>query len=363
VGVEDLLYQSPGTREITQGDTIHQWAQVNCLPSKPPTMQWTLNGTTHSRQADHLVWDEEGILPRLCAAQRLMDTTDEERQRAMALQYQLVTKHTNFILVHERADGEKAQDMPRLAQVAQMHAAGVGGYGSAMQDTNSVHYSRAISDSTSTPSLWRTNRTQSVERFSIKAHSAMNVNGLSSSGMEDIEIPAFLRKQTDEDDFATPQKSAPEPVQATFLDSLVNKASALLTTGKPPKQVDNASSNQAVQLKIFLQSLGSPTNPLAEMLHRFNAEALVNNSFRSALSVTLKTTKTNFMTDFIMLHAKALGSPAVVWACLMLWLADSKGLPLERHARRLIDSVMLNLNPVARENLTQQLDSISGAKK
>ena len=363
IDVDEMLYQSPGPKEMTQGDTIHQWAQVHAHPTTAPTMQWTMNGHTHSRQADNLIWDEDGILPRLCAAQRMLDITDEERQRSMALQYQLVTKHTNFILVHERAEGEKAEDLPKLQQIAQMQAAGAGGYGSAQQDPRIAQYSMAISESLGTPSVWRANRTQSVERFSMMVRSDMDVNGLSSSGMYDIEIPAFLRKQTSENDSATAQISAPEPVQATFLDNLIDTASALLTPSKPRKKTDNTSGDQAVQLKIFLQSLGSPTNPLAEMLHRFNAEALVNSSFRSALSVTLKTTKTNFMTDFIMMHAKALGSPALVWACLMMWLADIKGLPLDRHARRLIESVISKLDPVARENLTQQLDSISGAGK
>jgi cell division protein FtsZ len=37
------------------------------------------------------------------------------------------------------------------------------------------------------PSVWRTNRTQAAAR----------VDALSSSGMDDYEIPAFLRKQAD----------------------------------------------------------------------------------------------------------------------------------------------------------------------
>jgi cell division protein FtsZ len=41
--------------------------------------------------------------------------------------------------------------------------------------------------SMSTPSVWRTNRTQA----------AAKVDALSSGGMDDYEIPAFLRKQAD----------------------------------------------------------------------------------------------------------------------------------------------------------------------
>jgi cell division protein FtsZ len=37
------------------------------------------------------------------------------------------------------------------------------------------------------PSVWRTNRTQA----------AAKVDALASNGMEEIEIPAFLRKQAD----------------------------------------------------------------------------------------------------------------------------------------------------------------------
>ncbi len=42
-------------------------------------------------------------------------------------------------------------------------------------------------DGLNTPSVWRTNRT----------HAAAKVDALVSNGMDEIEIPAFLRKQAD----------------------------------------------------------------------------------------------------------------------------------------------------------------------
>ena len=54
---------------------------------------------------------------------------------------------------------------------------GAGGSGNAQPDYNAM----------STPSVWRTNRTQA----------AAKVDALSSGGMDDFEIPAFLRKQAD----------------------------------------------------------------------------------------------------------------------------------------------------------------------
>jgi cell division protein FtsZ len=47
--------------------------------------------------------------------------------------------------------------------------------------------SQADYGSMSVPSVWRTNRTQAAAR----------VDALSSGGMDDLEIPAFLRKQAD----------------------------------------------------------------------------------------------------------------------------------------------------------------------
>jgi len=62
----------------------------------------------------------------------------------------------------------------------------LGGVGSA---TTAVPAGVAQADygSMAVPSVWRTNRTQATAR----------VDALSSSGMEDFEIPAFLRKQAD----------------------------------------------------------------------------------------------------------------------------------------------------------------------
>jgi cell division protein FtsZ len=52
---------------------------------------------------------------------------------------------------------------------------------------NSVGSAQPDYGSMATPSVWRTNRTQAAAR----------VDALSSGGMDDYEIPAFLRKQAD----------------------------------------------------------------------------------------------------------------------------------------------------------------------
>jgi Ca-activated chloride channel family protein len=136
----------------------------------------------------------------------------------LAVRYQLVTDRTNFILVHERTDAEKAQVMPTGHKVPQMLAAGWGGTGtvarpasvnhgfqpptSSVDDYSSISscvfstrfrtsdspISASFSVSEPAPSIWRRNRPSAAAR----------VDALSSGGMDDFQIPAFLRKQTDD---------------------------------------------------------------------------------------------------------------------------------------------------------------------
>jgi cell division protein FtsZ len=63
-----------------------------------------------------------------------------------------------------------------------MGSAGVVGSSSASSAAPHADYNNMT-----VPSVWRTNRAQATAR----------VDALSSGGMDDLEIPAFLRKQAD----------------------------------------------------------------------------------------------------------------------------------------------------------------------
>jgi hypothetical protein len=65
----------------------------------------------------------------MAAATRIESAKRADRL-ALALQYSLLTDQTNFIVIHVRADDEKAQSLPELRTQANMHAAGWGGVGS-----------------------------------------------------------------------------------------------------------------------------------------------------------------------------------------------------------------------------------------
>lgn len=361
-----VVYQSPGFKEITQGDTLHQWAQLGSRPVAAPALQWTRAGQTFKSQAAQLIWDEDGILPRLCAAQRLLDTADEAQQSALSVQYQLLTKHTHFILVHERAAGDRSQVLPQLQQVPHMQAAGAGGHGTVIPTASSVLSSassvqqkhpefmsaKPIMASVSTPALWRSSRT----------HVAARTNSMVHVGMDNIEVPAFLRKQIDGDTAPTAKaaSTSPAPANAPAVPIQPSAKSAALSILSPDcwrKQPQKIHGDPFSPLANVLQSLSEPNNPMAELLNTFNAQADGKRGFRSALSVTLSTARIAFMADFILHHAKNLGSPALVWAVLLLWLTDAHGLHLDHHARCLLEEELKDLDASARLAVVHQLEA------
>jgi Ca-activated chloride channel homolog len=77
-------------------------------------------------------WDVESpsLLARLAVARRLREEKMEaEEATKLAVRYQLVTSHTCVLVVAQREEAEKAEDLPALRQVPHMLAAGWGGMG------------------------------------------------------------------------------------------------------------------------------------------------------------------------------------------------------------------------------------------
>ena len=114
------------------GETIHAFAGFDVAPLGAITLALRAKDgappLTAAAQFDAEVV-EDRTLARIAAARRI-ETAAEEAKLRLALDYGLLTARTNLIVVHERAAGEKAVDMPKLAHVAQMHAAGWHGVGS-----------------------------------------------------------------------------------------------------------------------------------------------------------------------------------------------------------------------------------------
>ncbi len=303
--------------QLIDGETVHLFARLPAKTEKPPvlickTLVKDVEQEVSSAKPTSITWDTEGIVARLCAAAQIGELTegkaDTKLAKSLAMKYQLVTQHTNLFLLHERAEENKAEGLPQLQQIAQMQAAGFGGYGSVRRAAPDMFIMRmscssesfAISDSLSasslggdygrlnTPSVWRTNRT----------HAASKVDGMSSAGMDDIEIPAFLRKQADSSD---------QQVQSS--------------TTVP----DEASSSEATKVDIAMA---------------LNTAALQASSFRIALQQTLKLKTPGHYAALIIELTKVTKDSATSWALLFEWLFGDieQSSLLDRHAKRLLRS-------------------------
>jgi Ca-activated chloride channel family protein len=129
-------------RQVFEGDTVIAWARFPRRPEGQITLEIEAAGgrTFHqSVRIEPLLVDEvipQGVpstLARLAAAMRLPELDDAPGGKE-ALDYQLVSRWTNCLVVVERAEGKKAQSLPELRKVKQTLAAGWGGVGAVTLD-------------------------------------------------------------------------------------------------------------------------------------------------------------------------------------------------------------------------------------
>lgn len=113
-------------------------------------------------------------LPRIAAARRIAHVTEID-SLGLALQYQLMSKQTNCILVHRRAEEDKANEQAELHRVSSMLAAGWGGLGTVREAALSYSLESRVMFSRSMPSP-----------------AAADI--CFSLADDALEVPAFLRK-------------------------------------------------------------------------------------------------------------------------------------------------------------------------
>ncbi len=135
-------WSTPLPSGLFGGETIHAFAGFDAAPLGTVALALRAkDGTPPLTAAAQFGAEVVGdrTLARIAAARRIENAAEEEKLR-LALEYGLLTARTNLIVVHERAAGEKATDLPKLAHVAQMHAAGWHGMGSVRNAVQSVDF-------------------------------------------------------------------------------------------------------------------------------------------------------------------------------------------------------------------------------
>lgn len=133
-------WMTPLPKSVFDGDTINVFALLRDVPKG----EVTFTGRPEPKAAPE-VMGRAALRPqsaagpslsRVAVAARLRTAEEAGKPLAttvaeqLAGAYQLVTEATNFLLVHHRAEGEQAVEMPELHHVTPMLAAGWGGHGS-----------------------------------------------------------------------------------------------------------------------------------------------------------------------------------------------------------------------------------------
>ena len=106
--------------ELADGRTITQRMEIGSAPAADAGAEGP-----EAAQSD---------LARIAAAQRLPAIEDEAAATDLAVRYQLLSEWTDYLVVHVRAQADKADDLPALVKVPQMLAAGWHGVGTVRED-------------------------------------------------------------------------------------------------------------------------------------------------------------------------------------------------------------------------------------
>jgi Ca-activated chloride channel family protein len=163
-------------RRIAAGETLHLWSQLPYCPTQSPRIVVTEKHSGQQQVIQGITFElnTDTTVARMGAAKRLLDISQTDVRREIALKYQLITEETNFFLVHERETADKASGMPTLQQVGNMLAAGWGGAGTVSREIAACYdlprFSRrqaddmasALPSTLRTPAVWRREASQNI---------------------------------------------------------------------------------------------------------------------------------------------------------------------------------------------------------
>lgn len=311
----EVLWQSKLPKQVFSDETIHVHARLKNKPTTTPTLHWTVENVLNEESAPSIDWNSTGALPRMVAGGEITSITDEKAAEELALKYQLASKYTNLLLVHVREEEEKAEGLPKLQKIKQMSAAGWGGLGSVQR--SDVRYSRTSlqvlrtgTDSvafsaSSVPSVWRSSRSQT----------AGQIDSLAAGGMDDIEIPAFLRKS----------EMAPSTTPVFEEDS-------------------------------FTPEL---------MLERFNELSLTTTKFSDITWELTEEVSDGYVWKVLSEMAESKDEIDTCWACLLWWVSNEVPgiVSLTRHSQRLLNAQITIIEATfvqkIEEHLTKAFPTIS----
>jgi Ca-activated chloride channel family protein len=262
-------WQTPIPAVLFAGDTIHVYAGFE--NGAPGNARLHMPNTTVDTSAVSAIAEPVDLaeVSRLAAHARIGMCKDEVEQVRLAVQYQLLTELTNFLVVAERL--EKADNLPILQEVPQMMAAGWGGVG--------IDYCKAASIDCATnmsldvPPVMRRRSTSDVH------------DALVRSGVDRYDIPTFLRRNAASIE-VTRVVSAKTPLR--FIDTLNSTLLGLVNVEALPSTLDELlNSGLPSEIADDLQSQVTSTSPeksvVLAFLHALSAGPLASHFERGVL--------------------------------------------------------------------------------
>ena len=212
-------WHSPLPKSVFDADTVHVLAWFD----QPPEGKLTLTGQRSRRAETETIAEisltgipeETDTVASLVAHARLKTLSDTEATE-LAVDYQLISPQTNFLLVHERDAEDKAPEMPELYAVKQMHPAGWGGAGS-------VHASSEPTIKCVRQNIDEINFGEMTRRPMFARKTTAPSVREADMPLEYLDIPAFLRRQAD------PEPSVGDRVREFFECRLLEDDSSSLS--------------------------------------------------------------------------------------------------------------------------------------
>lgn len=341
------VWQSPVPLRLYENETLHLFAKFRKPPTELPVLRWNIDDEAFSCTPQDLLQRSDETLMRIGGASQIKTTSSDTEILALALKYQLLSQDSNLILVHVRTTEEKANSLPELQQIAHMQAAGQGGFGSAVayvanRPLQILRYAAdslamSTSDSHSSAAVWRGTRTAAAQKH----------DSLANGGMDDYEIPAFLRAQPKPDGRPLLHKLLRKQVVLPFKAADDHETPAFLRKqddSAPPK----VATAPADPVPLALPARG------ADVLRRFNALAWKETDFAVVVDALEQLVAGSGIGKLLDQIIAAGNTREHVWAVyLECLIAKANGMfALDRHALRLLRNAMSGVSEQDKTSLT-----------
>jgi len=315
------LWCSPLPRRVAEDETVHVHLRLPARPGASPRLRFDDQAVAPAE----ITWLPDDLVARIVAARQISHAAVETDAAEIAERYQLVTDHTNLLLVFQRVEAEKTDGMPALRKVRPMMAAGSGAVGSvrpaAVQpmmglrvgSSDSMGAVGSMRHALPDDMVWR-----SMPRggTSVWRNARSKVEALASNGLDEIDIPAFLRNQGDGPDINAHRRMS-------------SSADRLGTVRESTPGWAALAGRQAA----------------FDIVSTFNDAVRPGLSFRHVLQAVTQRTLDPQITASIEQATAVTGTRVKAWACFLMWVHQLNA-PQARLSDAALELVLAQLRQV-----------------